>query len=279
MRPAYLQEKFIKMKTCIITLVSFLLAASGFSQDFKFEYAGRLTPAVKKERLHEVQYVNDISPELWSGLFFQSVEGQLLQLRRIMVFPQPADYVYPQENYQQILDVVGVEISATSNGKTLSAQNTSDKLTSEQKNILTTADLGTDIRIKIQFNYKNQSDDSFGSRSGIKEGVSTVTVVPDTEAEYPGGHKEITEYFTKNVIDKIAAPSTSQKIQNAIVRFTINEEGKIVDAKISRTSTDPYIDKLLLDATAKMPKWKPAENSKGIKVKQEFVIPFGGGGC
>lgn len=174
--------------------------------------------------------------------------------------------------------MVGVEISATSNGKTLTAQNTSDKLTAEQKNILTTADLGSDIRIKIQFKYKNQADDNFGSRSGIKEGVSTVTVVPETEAEYPGGYKKITEYFIENVVNKIAAPSTSQKIQNAVVRFTVNEEGKIVDAKITSTSTDPYIDKLLLDATVKMPKWKPAENSKGVRVKQEFVIPFGGGG-
>jgi len=37
--------------------------------------------------------------------------------------------------------------------------------------------------------------------------------------------------------------------------------------------------KLILDETKKMPKWKPAKNSEGIKIKQEFSIPFGGGGC
>lgn len=83
------------MKTCIITIVSFLLVTSSFSQDFKFEYNGRFTPAVKKEKLHEAQYVNDISRELWSRLFFPNMEGHLLQHRRIMVFPQPVDYIYP----------------------------------------------------------------------------------------------------------------------------------------------------------------------------------------
>jgi len=265
------------MKACIIISFSFLLVTCGFSQGFKFEYTGRFTPTVKKEKLSGVQFANDISRELWSELQLPGAEGQLLNQRRIMVFPQPEDYIYPQDGYKQIVDVVGVEISVVRNGKTISAKNITDKLTSEQKNILSTADLGTDIRVKIQFKYKNQEDDSFGSRKGIKEGVSVVTVVPEIEAEYPGGHKEITAYFTKHVIDKIAALNSSGKIQNAIVRFTVDEEGQIVNAKISRTSTESDIDNLLLEATKKMPKWKPAENSAGIKVKQEIAIPFGGG--
>jgi len=50
--------------------------------------------------------------------------------------------------------------------------------------------------------------------------------------------------------------------------------------QLSKTSGDQKTDKLLLKAINKMPKWKPAENSDGIKVKQEFEFSVGNcGGC
>jgi TonB family protein len=61
------------------------------------------------------------------------------------------------------------------------------------------------------------------------------------------------------------------------VKFTVNEEGGIMNPKMLRTSRDSKADKLVLEAISKMPKWKPAQNSKGVKVKQEFTVPFGGG--
>ena len=61
--------------------------------------------------------------------------------------------------------------------------------------------------------------------------------------------------------------------------FTVNEEGEIVNAKISQTSGDSKTDKLFVEAINKMPKWKPAQNSKGVKVKQEFIFNLSGGGC
>jgi TonB family protein len=139
--------------------------------------------------------------------------------------------------------------------------------------------MGTDIRIKIRFNFKNQPNDSGVNVNKINEGEYVVTVIPETEAEYPGGYKQLTEYLNENVFSKISEKNTSEKIQQAILRFTVNEDGQIVDTRIAKTTTYPKIDELLLDATNKMPKWTPAENSKGIKVKQEFSIPLGGGGC
>ena len=109
--------------------------------------------------------------------------------------------------------------------------------------------------------------------------TQAVTVVPEVEAEYPGGFKQITEYYTGNALNKIAGENASDKIRQAVVTFKVSEEGEILEAKIARSSTDLTIDKLLLEATNKMPKWKPAENGKGVKVKQEVSIPFGGGGC
>jgi TonB family protein len=266
------------MKNNIITLFLVLLFSTGFSQNSKYEYNGRLTPSVKKEKLNEVKFISDITPELWHKLALPIKEHDELDYRRKMEYSL-GYYLYPQGGYNIIIDYVSVEILATCNSKVLTSQSTSDKLTPEQKNILNAADLGSDISIKIKFKYKNQAKDSLGS-SKIIEGKLAVTVVPETEAEFPGGFKQITEYLMKNVINKITEASTSEKIRQAIVKFTVNEEGQVVDAKILRTSTDPKIDDLLLNAINKMPKWVPAKNSKGIKVKQEFSIPFGSdSGC
>jgi TonB family protein len=103
--------------------------------------------------------------------------------------------------------------------------------------------------------------------------------VPDYEAEYPGGFTQITDYYLEHVIKKVSEKKASDKIGLAIIKFTVNEAGKIADAQIFKTSTDPTIDKLLLEATHKMPLWKPAKNSHGMNVKQEFIIPLGMGGC
>jgi hypothetical protein len=36
---------------------------------------------------------------------------------------------------------------------------------------------------------------------------------------------------------------------------------------------------MLLDLIKNMPKWKPAINTNGVKVKQDFVFSVGAGGC
>ena len=161
----------------------------------------------------------------------------------------------------------------------MSSQSTGNQLTQEQKQILRTADPGTDIEIKINFKFRNQVGKSAGSENKINEGNLAVIVVPATEAEYPGGFAQLSDYFNKNVFDKISETGGTDKILMASVKFTINEDGRITNTKISQTSTDPQIDKLILDQTAKMPKWNPAKNSEGIKIKQEYTIPFSGPGC
>jgi TonB family protein len=79
------------------------------------------------------------------------------------------------------------------------------------------------------------------------------------------------------VIEKM--PPVSKEFQQGKVLFTVSEAGEIVNTKISKTSGDAKTDKLMIEAINKMPKWKPAENAKGIKVAQEFEFGVGRGGC
>jgi hypothetical protein len=283
-------RKYLKLKYSIMSKRLILISATvlcmsmtDFSQNPKYEYRGRFTPSIKKEKLKEAIFINEIMPE-FSRYFLLPYEerirfDELLKLvdspRRYYVYPQES--FYPQKNYEKIMDYVSIEISAVCQGKAFTSQSTGSALTMKQKDILNAADLGTDLGITIKFKYKNWANDNLDGRSELKKAEYIVTVVPETEAGYPGGYKQITEYLKKNVIDKISEAGASEKIRRAILKFRVNEEGQIMEAKISRTSTDPKIDKLILDAAHKMPKWNPAKDSKGIKVKEEFSIVFGGG--
>ncbi len=174
-------------------------------------------------------------------------------------------------------EYVSAEIKATCSGKVMKAVSENDVLNTEQKNILHSADLATNIDIKIKYKYKNSANDNVEIGT-INISATVVNELPEIEAEYVGGYPQMAKYLKENAIDEISE-TTLKHFQQGAVIFTINEEGEIVNAKISRSSGDPKTDKLLLEAVNKMPKWKPAKNSKGIKVKQVFKFSVGNMGC
>ncbi|HXB13317.1 MAG TPA: hypothetical protein VNZ45_15125 [Bacteroidia bacterium] len=273
------------MKNTLLTIFLSLLLIQGFSQNHNYTYRGRYTPSIKKEKLNDASFICEIMPDFWHHFNLPNTERDWMnELFKIVDSPD-GHYIYsqenwfcPQEGYSKIMDYVAIEITATCNGKTISAENTGEALTNEQKNILNTADLGTDISIKIKFKYKEWAIDSHHDIANkIKEGDYKVTVVPGTEAEYPGGFQQMSKYFTENVLNKLSGANEREKFTDASLDFSINEEGQIVETKISSTSNDLKIDKLILDAANKMPKWTPAKNAKGVKVKQVFSIQFGAG--
>jgi TonB family protein len=228
-------------------------ADTGFSQNLRFEVHGRYSRPVKKENLNEAKLISDVIPG------------------------------YPTS---WITDYVSVEILATCDGKSMKALSPNEALTVEQKAILKKVDLGSDIFINVKYRSKNAVTDSIENneigldlfQGGVYVKITVVQEIPEIEAEYAGGHQQMTNYLKENAINKISQ-TTPKHFQQGVVLFTVNEEGEIVNAKISKTSGDSKTDKLLVEAINKMPKWKPAENSKGIKVKQEFEFNVSTGGC
>ena len=232
------------MKTSLLTLAFALLCGASFSQNLKFDLTKNNKQPVNKEKLSEANLVSDVIsdyPSLW------------------------------------IVDCYSTEIVASVDGKTLSATGSGELLSKEQKNLLQSIDMCSDLTLKMSYTYKN----------GINNAVENdkmkfrALVVPNTEAEFPGGEKEMVAYLEKNAGEKI--PETTSKVSyGAILSFTVNEEGEIASAKILMPSQNKKADGLLLDAIYKMPKWKPAQNLNGTKVKQEFELRVGraiGGGC
>jgi TonB family protein len=232
------------MKNTLITLLFSSVFATGFSQDLSYDVRVRYTHPVLMEKLNDAQLLSDFI----------------------------ADYPTNWVN-----DYASVEISATNAGKTMKAFGMNQTLNSTQKDILKKADLGTDIVIDVAYKYKNSVTNNIENRSMHV----SMTLVPEVEAAFVGGYQQLTKYLKETVINQISE-TIPKEFQAGIVIFTINEQGEIANSQISKTSGDTKTDKLLLEAINNMPKWKPAENSKGIKVKQQFAFNVGRvgkGGC
>jgi TonB family protein len=251
------------------TLLLFLVCSEGISQSIKYEYPGKLTPSIKKETLNFANAVTDITPELHRYMNLSYNDRLFLdqQLRSINGF-----YDFAKEQYNKLIDFEFVEISANCQGITRTLKSTGHTLTAGQKNLLNNANIGSEIYIILRFKYKNLQ------HSGqIINGYYTVTVVPETEAVYQGGFEKMSEYLNETIFKKISGKNDFNKILQTIVKFSIDEAGQIHDVKISRSSSDSRIDRIVLDAINNMPRWTPARNATGIKVKEEFSIPFSKG--
>lgn len=168
-----------------------------------------------------------------------------------------------------IKEYLSVEILTSHKGEIRKAASNNEVLRQEQKDHLNTADLGTDIWVKVLY-----LPDNTLTHNDPREMSFSFTVEPENGATYPGGPQQLTQYLKENILDKMADASLKQ-YQLAAVTFTIDEEGHITDPRVFWTSEDEKTDKLLLDAVCNMPNWTPAAYANGQKVKQELVLTLG----
>jgi TonB family protein len=269
-----------------ITLLFLVLGVICLAGEQRYEY-GRYMPSIKKEKLISAKFINEIMPEFSRYFALPFEERSLLEsqlklkdhLNAYCLYPTEL-YGVPADNYSKVIYFTSIEISAICNGKVLKARSENNVLTGSQKNLLYAADLGTNIHISIKYKYKYQANVAIDDMNKVKEGVYSINVVPEKEAEYPGGYVAISDYLNTNVFNKIPGGYTYVKMREVVVQFSISEEGKVTDVRLLSKSKDPKADKLLVEAISKMPAWNPAIDSKGKKVSQEYLIPFnGGGGC
>lgn len=241
------------MKTAIFTLAGILFLSSiGLAQysiktdkpaSLSFEVRGQYNRFVKKETLSGAKSMQDILPGY------------------------PANW---------ITTYVSSEISALVNGKLVKALSKDDALSVEQQNLLRSSELASKIEVNIHYKYKEPVTNTIENN---KIHV-TMTVIPDNEAQFTGGYQELINYFKENTLEKIPE-ATVKKLQRTLIKFTVNEAGEITNTKLIMGCGENKTDRLLLDLVNKMPPWKPAQNSKGQKVKQDFELIVGNGqsGC
>ena len=224
------------MKKIIFILISFYFANICFAQSIGYEVRGSYKQPILKEKLIDVKTISDINPGY------------------------PASW---------ISGYISVVISATCKGFAMKAESRNDTLSNEQQSILKMADMGTDIIVDVKYNTSNSS-----KKIDVKTVHFLYTIIPKIEAEYIGGYELLKQYLKKNAIDKIPETIVNQ-IEELTIGFTISENGKIIEVQITKSSGYVEIDNLLSKVIIEMPRWKPAENSHGIKVKQDFQLGIG----
>lgn len=103
---------------------------------------------------------------------------------------------------------------------------------------------------------------------------SLIMVDPEISAQFPGGTQALMNYVSDSVSKKInVCFEDKSNIQKVFVKFLVNENGKISEAKIIRTSNVPQIDSVLVKAIRNMPDWIPG-TINGKPVKQYYNLPF-----
>jgi len=168
-----------------------------------------------------------------------------------------------------VKEYISVEVLASRRGKIKKVVSKNDTLSQSQKDLINTADVGTDISVNVRYMPHNTL-----KHNDIKATNFTFTVEPESEAKYIGGAQQLKQYLKENAMDKI--PDAIFRVHHlTAVKFTIDEVGQVVDAHVFESSKDEKTDELLLETICNMPSWKPAEYANGTKVKQEFVFTTG----
>ncbi len=167
------------------------------------------------------------------------------------------------------------ELVLSNKGKPLKAMGNDNKLSADQKNLLLKAEVGTLLSLNVKYRQKN-------AVTGVMypgEMKLELNVVPAVEAQYPSGMVPMRAYIIDKVIDKF--PKIDWNMNEALARFTINEQGEVINTQMGKTTGNKTADQLVLDALNKMPKWKVARNAQGQAIKQDFILKlnYGTAGC
>lgn len=260
------------MKTKLITLLTLLIVNYSGAQNYGDPNNFRPNPTTKHEKLKDVSKLAELSTHLWESMFMPQKDRERINDNRKILLAY-GYYAFPQSGYEAVVEIVKVTIAVKSNGVIQSAESTSDKISAEQKELLKNADVGSDIGINIAFKHKAPYGKG-PSKEEVTTGWTTITAVPNTEAEFPGGYLEAATFISKNYIQQLGLKQPA-----LIVTFLVNEKGKAVAPQVSGLDANSKTQQALLEFISKMPMWKPAKDSFGKNISQEFNFQYGGGGC
>jgi len=233
-----IQNKIILLLLITIALPNISFAQEASTTELTFEVNRVFSPlSMTNEKLAEAQTLNDLNH-----------------------FYRPS---WVKEYYS-------VEILTTHQGKIKKSLGKNDIITPEQKESMTMADAGSDITVNVHYLPQNTL-----KQNDPKEMNFSFKVVP-SEAIFASGEQQMKKYLEKNAIDKISIDKFQKHNYNLVaVKFTVNEEGKIINPQIVESSKDENVDTLLIQTISNMPNWKPSEYPNGTKVKQDYMLTFG----
>lgn len=229
------------MKKILLLLIIALQVNSSFAQMLSMEVHGAYEHAYTRQGMVSARVMSDIVQE------------------------------YPSS---WIVDYVLVEVTAICNNTVMKATGLNDTLTTEQRSLISTADMDA----AILFNVKYKMHNSITGLEDIRQLNYSATIVPDNEAEYATGNADLLAYLKATAMQNISE-QRAEKLKLAKVMFVINEQGRVENARITQSCDDAEMDALFLKAIENMPAWNAAKMSNGTPVKQSFELLAGNFGC
>jgi len=218
----------------IIVVLSFI--NFGFAQELKFDLMRVNQKVVNQTTLVDAKSLKDINPGY------------------------PSSWI----NFY-----ISVEIIATCNGVLKKIESKNEHLNTAQRDILSNADLGTNVSFNIKYNPKNSHNDM----SVVKDIHFSYAILPPAEAKFPGGQEAMKTYIQNFIESKLPGVIDNDPLTTRVY-FSINPEGKVSNINISEASNDIRFDQYLIQALYALPAWEAAQDSEGKKIMQEFNFVF-----
>jgi len=231
------------MKNKINVLICLVMSLSGSAQNPPFDVYGT---AINPER----------GP--YSVLTLDTLEGA-----RVL------KDLYAKYHADWVGTYISVEITSRCHDEEMKAVGLNDTLTELQLSLLHKADFGCEINVVVDYIPANSLKHNPPRRMNFSP-----RYIPIFEAKYPGGAQALNQYFRKKVYDKYSQKQ-HQDIALVKVRFLVDEDGKVVDARVHKTSHSEVVDQTILHAVCNMPVWTPAKNAQGERIVQEFEFSMG----
>ena len=137
-------------------------------------------------------------------------------------------------------------------------------------------DKKTGIWVTYFDNEKDSSVTSYkedGSTEMIRRSEKDeIYTIVETQAEFPGGLKEMYKFIQTN----LKYPEVARKLSlggKAFLKFVVNEDGNISNVEIIKGTGNDEMDEEAIRVVKLMPKWKPASMT-GKEVKCYFNLPL-----
>ena len=135
---------------------------------------------------------------------------------------------------------------------------------------------GEAVRVVAAMPVWTPGQDENGEAVRVKYSIPINFTIPatvdeiDEQPEFPGGMDGLTHFLIENV--KYPEVAKEKGIQGRVlVRFVIDEAGKVVGPKVVRPVNE-YLDAEALRVVNAMPKWTPGKNG-GKPVGIEYTLP------
>lgn len=162
-----------------------------------------------------------------------------------------------------------VVVTVKDDARTVKAIGQGETFSLEQQALLKDAIAGDQISIKVKYRPTHLSKDD-----ASKTIEMNYSIVPEKEAQYPGGRDALMSFLEERTIGKLE-PFMAKAIEVASVTFTVSSDGLVKDVTLDKPTYNANVNELLLNAFKDMPKWAPATRADGSQLSQKFQLTVG----